>query len=56
MGCEKKCENLNMAQIPYIEHQRRMFKMYDSKKKIKIVLITTNVIWAALFTILMCMR
>lgn len=56
MGCGRKCKNLNMAQIPYIEHQRRMFKMHEAKKKLKIVLIATNAIWAMLFTGLMCMR
>lgn len=56
MKCERKCKNLNMAQIPYIEHQRRMFKMYEAKKRLKILLIATNAIWTVLITALMCMR
>ena len=42
MNAQKK---LNMAQIPYIEHQRRMFKAYKRERKLKTALIITNALW-----------
>lgn len=40
---------LKMAQIPYIEHQRRMFKAYKREKRIKAALIITNALWLLYF-------
>ena len=41
-----------MAQIPYIEHQRRMFKAYKREQKLKAALIITNALWVAVVIIM----
>ena len=43
-GC-KICTDENMAQIPYIEHERRMYKAYKREKRLKMLLIGTNAAW-----------
>ena len=43
-GC-KICTDKNMAQIPYIEHQSRMYKAYRREKLLKGLLIGTNALW-----------
>lgn len=35
----------DMAQIPYIEHQRRMYKAYKREKALKGLLIGSNTLW-----------
>jgi hypothetical protein len=37
----------DMAQIPYIEHQRRMYKAYRREKSLKVLLIGSNALWLA---------
>ena len=44
MKCNK-C-NPDMAQIPYIEHELRMYKAYCREKRLKILLVITNICWA----------
>ena len=45
---EDKYSYLDMAQIPYIEHEYRMFKAIEREtKKRKRALIITNVFWVA---------
>ena len=39
------CSKIDMATIPYIEHEKRMFKAYQREKKLFFSLIVTNVIW-----------
>lgn len=47
----KKCDNCkictdkNLAQIPYIEHQKRMHYAYKREKSLKVFLIGTNALW-----------
>ena len=43
MNCDK-CKS-DMAQIPYIEHKKRMYKFYEKARKLRIMLIATNAIW-----------
>lgn len=46
-----KCNNCNlcfkedMAQIPYIEHRKRMYKAYKREKKLWICLLCSNAMW-----------
>lgn len=43
MNCDK-CKS-DMAQIPYIEHKKRLFKFYQKVRAMRIMLIATNAIW-----------
>ena len=43
MNCDK-CKS-DMAQIPYIEHKKRMFKFYQRVNRLRVVLVAKNVIW-----------
>ena len=43
-GC-KACTDKDMAQIPYIEHQRRMYKAYRREKVLSVLLIGSNALW-----------
>lgn len=54
MKCDRcnMCLDKDMAQIPYIEHEHRMFKAYqresrlkEREEKLKGWLIATNVVW-----------
>ena len=36
---------IDMAQIPYIEHEYRMYKAYEREKRLKLILLGTNVLW-----------
>ena len=47
MKCNKCnfCVKEDMAQIPYIEHKRRMFKAYQREIKLRRWLIGTNAMW-----------
>ena len=40
-----KCSECNMAQIPYIEHRKRMFKAYQREERLKRWLLITNLGW-----------
>ena len=42
-----KCNEckVNMAQIPYIEHKKRIYKAYKREQKLKILLVCTNAMW-----------
>lgn len=42
----------DMAQIPYIEHEYRVFKAYKKEKRLKISLICSNIVWVLLVLIL----
>lgn len=37
--------DIDMAQIPYIEHEYRMYKAYIREKKLKVWLVITNCLW-----------
>lgn len=39
------CFKDDMAQIPYIEHKRRMFKAYQRETALRGWLIGTNAMW-----------
>ena len=43
MNCDK-CKS-DMAQIPYIEHKKRLFKFYQKVRVMRTMLIATNAIW-----------
>lgn len=45
-----------MAQIPYIEHEHRMFKAYQRENRLKIALIATNALWCVSASVLLIMR
>ena len=46
-------KNIDMAQIPYIEHRKRMFKAYQRENRLKWILVATNVFWSlAVFAVL----
>lgn len=47
-----KDKDIKMAQIPYIEHEYRMYKAYQREKKLKIGLICSNIVWALIALIL----
>lgn len=44
--------DIDMAQIPYIEHKHRMFKVYQREKRLKVLLVCSNCLWliAAILT------
>lgn len=41
----KICTDKNLAQIPYIEHEHRMYKAHQRELKLKGWLIATNISW-----------
>jgi hypothetical protein len=45
-----------MAQIPYIEHELRMFKAYERERRLKFMLTASNVFWVGLTLLLILAR
>lgn len=41
----------DMAQIPYIAHKARMYQAYKREKRLKIILLVTNMLWGILFLV-----
>lgn len=41
--------NDDMYQIPYVEHEYRMFKAYKREVLLKVVLIGSNLLWLLAF-------
>ncbi len=39
------CDDKEMAQIPYIEHELRMYKAYRREQNLKIALVFSNCAW-----------
>lgn len=37
----------DLYQIPYVEHEHRMYKAYIREKKLKVWLVITNCLWMA---------
>lgn len=35
----------DLAQIPYVAHEYRMFKAYQRELRLKIALVSTNLAW-----------
>ena len=56
MDCNKCLKNNNMAQIPYIEHENRMFKAYQRENCLKAWLLGTNLLWLLITLILLFAR
>ena len=56
MACNNCNKNNDMAQIPYIEHERRMFKAYQREKRLKILLFGTNISWLFIAALMLCVR
>ena len=50
------CDSKEMAQIPYIEHEKRMFKAYQREKCLKAWLFGTNLLWLLITAILLFVR
>ena len=44
--CER--QNAELAQIPYIEHELRMFRAYRKRRKLMRWLIGTNLAWVGI--------
>ena len=40
----------DMAQISFIAHKKALFEAYKREKRLKIMLIATNIIWAIFVT------
>lgn len=38
-----------LAQIPYVVHEYRMWEAYKRERRLKISLIVSNVLWAVVF-------
>ena len=38
----------NMAHIPYIAHKRQMCKAYMREKRLKLIILLNNLLWAAI--------
>lgn len=49
MKCSK-CErqNAELAQVPYIEHELRMFRAYRKRRKLMRWLVGTNLAWVGI--------
>lgn len=45
-----------LAQIPYIEHELRMFKAYKRESILKGLLIASNLIWSAIVAVMLLVR
>ena len=45
MECTKCTKCNNIAQIPYIEHKKRMFKAYQREMRLTILLMISNLLW-----------
>lgn len=43
------CEKPDMAQIPYIEHKKRLFKAYQRERRLLKIAIFSNLFWLLLF-------
>lgn len=43
---------IDMAQIPYIEHKKRLYKFYKKVNRLRVALITTNIAWAIALSVL----
>lgn len=35
----------DMAQIPYIEHKKRLYKFYQKNRALRMMIIATNAAW-----------
>lgn len=46
------CNDKEMAQIPYIEHEKRMFKAYQRENKLKYLLFGANALWGLILLLL----
>jgi hypothetical protein len=42
-------ERIGMATIPYIEHEKAMYKAYVRQKRTLIALVCSNLVWVVLF-------
>ena len=45
-----------IAVIPYIEHELRMYKAYKREKRLKIMLAASNLIWASVVAVILFAR
>ena len=52
MRCKECVKDSELSLIPFVEHKKRMFMAYQREHRLKIALITTNIIWLIVFVIL----
>ena len=45
-----------MWNIPYIEHELRMYKAYKREKRLKMLLTVSNLVWVAVVAVLMLLQ
>jgi hypothetical protein len=48
--------NEKIYEVPYIEHEYRMYKAYKREKKLKIMLGVSNLIWASIVAVILFAR
>lgn len=49
-------ENKELAQVPYIEHELRMYKAYKRESILKGLLIASNLVWSAIAAVMLLAR
>lgn len=53
---EKTNSTKDLAQVPYIEHELRMYKAYKRESILKGMLVASNLIWAATVVAVLIVR
>jgi hypothetical protein len=48
--------DIDMAQIPYIEHKHRMFKAYRRERRLKALLVCSNCLWLVMAILTIVVR
>lgn len=48
--------NEKIYEIPYIEHEYRMFKAYKREKRLKLLLVASNLIWTSIVAVVLFAR
>lgn len=56
MTCNKCLKDNDLAKIPYIEHEKRMFKAYQREVKLKYFLLGSNILWGLIVVLLLFAR
>lgn len=50
------CKKSEMYQIPYIEHEKRIFKAYKKEKRLIALLIGSNFFWLIMCILILIAR
>ena len=56
MNKNKNTETFEMAQIPYIEHKKRLFRTQLRVKRLSICMAVSNLLWLLMVVILTFVR